>query len=558
MKQSNIINLESILDLSARLNETYNEKFILNTAMLSLMGKLKVFRSAVFLSKNSETYELLIAKGKQNIEVIPYFDLNRFRQLDRSILPENMLFKAGYRFCLPVRHQEETLALIVLGIKILDGHFTSEEQNYAWIVTSVAATAMKNTFNHNSLLSAKTHLEQRNQLLTAMFEMNREFSTLLSKSQIIQMMSYRLMGQLAVTRFSLFLFNGEGKSSLVINRFPQSPSEELIKELSKFRNTIFSDNSDICRENKDLLQKIGVDVVSPMIVQGELKGLLLVGKKMTSNLYSEENIQFLEALGNTAILSLENERLFHEEVIKKQLESELNLALEIQRNLLPKETPILNGYQLAGISLPSRQVGGDYYDFIKLDDNRLLIAIADVSGKGMPASLLMANLQAALRVLSPLSLNLKELVSRLNTIVYQNTSAEKFVTFFCGILDISNNEFEYVNAGHNPPYILRKDNSIEELKEGGMILGFMDSGLEYSKGIAKIYEGDSILMFTDGVTEAMNDKHEEFDENRVKEFLPAIKEMPPEEFLDHLVKRIQEFAGEVSQYDDLTAIAIKC
>jgi sigma-B regulation protein RsbU (phosphoserine phosphatase) len=557
MKQSNIINLESILDLSARLNETYNEQFILNTAMLSLMGKLKVLRAAVFLTKNNETYELLIAKGKKNIEIIPYFDLNNFRELDRSILAEDMLFQAGYRFCLPVRHQEENLALICLGSSVIDGEFSNEELNYAWIVTSVAATALKNTYNHNSLLSAKTNLEQRNQLLSALFEMNREFSTLLSKSQIIQMMSYRLMGQLAVTRFSLFLFDGDGNPTLVINRFAQSPPDEMIKELSKFRDTIFSDNIEICIEIKELLQNIGVDVISPMIVQGELKGMLLVGKKMTSNLYSDENVLFLEALGNTAILALENERLFHEEVIKKQLESELNLALEIQRNLLPKETPKINRYEIAGLSIPSRQVGGDYYDFIKLDNERLLIAIADVSGKGMPASLLMANLQAALRVLTPLSLNLKELVSRLNNIVYQNTTAEKFVTFFCGVLDSKTNEFEYVNAGHNPPYLFRKDSSIEELTEGGMILGFLDSGIEYSNGKVQISEGDSILMFTDGVTEAMNEKHEEFDEKRVKELLPSLQKMSPEEFLDHLVIKVKEFAVGVAQYDDLTAIAVK-
>jgi phosphoserine phosphatase RsbU/P len=556
MKQNNIINLKSVLDLSARLNETYDERFILNTAMLSLMGKLKVFRAAVFLPKSDETYELFIAKGKKNIDVVPYFDLRVFRSLNRENLPEDMLFRAGYSYCLPVKHQKETLALICLGMRIIDGKFKSEEKNYARIVSSVAATALKNTYNHNSLLSAKTNLEQRNQLLTAMFEMNREFSTLLSKSQIIQMMSYRLMGQLAVTRFSFFLCDS-GRKTLVINRFSEVPPDELINELAQFRKTVFSDNSNISIASKELLQKIGVDVISPMIVQGELKGILLVGKKMTSNFYSDDNVLFLEALGNTAIIALENERLFREEVIKKQLENELNLALEIQKNLLPKDTPVLNGFELAGISIPSRQVGGDYYDFIPLDENRLLIAIADVSGKGMPASLLMANLQAALRVLTPLSLDLQDLVSRLNSIVYQNTTAEKFVTFFCGILNAESKEFKYVNAGHNPPYILREDNTIEELTIGGMILGFLDDGLKYSEGSANLYSGDCLLMFTDGVTEAMNEHREEFDEKRVREFLPAIKEMLPADFLNSLVENVKDFAGSISQYDDLTAIAVK-
>lgn len=558
MKQRNIINLDSILDLSARLNETYDEKFILNTAMLSLMGKLRIIRAAVFLPYMQDTYKLMIAKGKKEIELVPYFELNSFRELNPGIISENILIKAGYQYCLPVKHQNEVLALICLGKRMNGNEYTTEERNYSWIVSSVAATALKNTYNHNSLLAAKTDLEQRNQLLTTMFEMNREFSTLLSKKEIVRMLSYRLMGQLAVTRFSLILFDDGNAPATIINRFPQESSDELIREISDYKSTIFSDNENLSEKSRIELQKIGIDVISPMTVQGNIKGILLVGKKMTSNMFSEDDVLFVEALGNTAIVALENERLFQQEIIKKQLENELNLALEIQKNLLPKELPDLKRFDLSGISIPSRQVGGDYYDIIKLSENRILIAIADVSGKGMPASLLMANIQAALRVLAPLSLDLKDMVKRLNNIVFVNTSAEKFVTFFCGELDIDTGALKYVNAGHNPPYVYRNDNTIEELTIGGMILGFLDEEASYHEGETKIYPGDSIIMFTDGVTEAMDKDHNEFEERRLKTFLPSIQNYGSEQFLIELVKTIKDFTGDNPQYDDLTAIALKC
>ena len=202
--------------------------------------------------------------------------------------------------------------------------------------------------------------------------------------------------------------------------------------------------------------KLEVNVISPIYFKNKIRGAILIGKSMLKQDLNDEDKLFIEYIGNTAIAALENERLFQEEVKKKQLESELNLALDIQRGLFPSEPITLNSYSIDGKSLPSKQVGGDYYDHIKIDENRYFVLIADVSGKGMPAAMIMANLQAALRVLVKLDLPLLDIILNLNYIVFSNTSQDKFVTFFGGILNIKENTFEYINAGHNPPLLFKK------------------------------------------------------------------------------------------------------
>lgn len=295
-----------------------------------------------------------------------------------------------------------------------------------------------------------------------------------------------------------------------------------------------------------------------MYVQGAVRGILLIGKRMNGENFTNENLQFIEALGNTAIAALENERLFQEELDKKQLEREMELALEIQKNLLPDDIPPIPGFDVAGKSIPARLVGGDYFDVIKLSENRYLFAIADVSGKGMPAALLMANVQAALRSLAPLDLPLKQLIERVNQIVYQNTSADKFVTFFGGILDCTSKEFHYINAGHNPPMLFRAaSGAIEMLTEGGIILGITDAPFEYLSGNASFGKKDVLALFTDGITEAMNKNRKEFGEDRLKFEVSNCIESKSNDIISNIINAVTEHAGEAVQSDDITLLIIK-
>ncbi len=268
-------------------------------------------------------------------------------------------------------------------------------------------------------------------------------------------------------------------------------------------------------------------------------------------------MSFVESLGNTTISALENARLFQEEVNKKRLESELALAHDIQAKLLPGKIPHLPGFDLAAASISSKQVGGDYYDFIPLSTTEMLVAIADVSGKGMPASLLMANVQAALRVLAPLRLELPDMIERINAIIYQNTGADKFITFFCGIINSDTGQFHYINAGHNPPLLLRADTTIHELKEGGIILGILDTPPPYSVGTVIIEHGETLLLFTDGVSEAMNPDDVEFGDAQTSDTLRTTSELPAASAVSAFIQTVQNHAASAPQSDDITLAIIK-
>jgi sigma-B regulation protein RsbU (phosphoserine phosphatase) len=256
--------------------------------------------------------------------------------------------------------------------------------------------------------------------------------------------------------------------------------------------------------------------------------------------------------------ALENERLFTEEIEKKRLESEISIALEIQKNLLPKEPPITENFDIYGFSLPTYQVGGDYFDYIKIDENRLLLAIADVSGKGIPASLIMANTQAALRVLARNKIDPVSIANQINSLLYENTSPDKFVTCFFGVLDQTNNQFTYLNAGHNPPYLFKSDGTMHELHEGGLILGFMEHDFGYNTGNVKLESGDLIIMFTDGVTESHNIAHEEYGEQRLLELIKEVKHHNSFDIAQAISADVKKFAGNCPQFDDITTIVLKC
>lgn len=552
------INLESVLDLSVKLNDATDESFILNTAILSMMGKLTILRACALIPNREQTmFSVTLTKGKHNLKQVPFFLAFKPRELSAQIPIEKTLYDQGFRYVVPMIYNGELLALIVLGKPLEFTELSAEALSYLQIVSTFSANALQNVRNQQSLITAKLGVETRNQLLSSMFEMSSDFSSLLSRNQILRTLSYRLMGQLMVSRFAVFLLSGDGGFLPIMNRFNDVPGERIMKELWAAKKVSFVENCELHPNSAQSLESIGVRVVSPMIVQGTAKGLLLVGRKMGSDDFTDENLLFIDALSSTAISALENERLFQEELEKKRLERELELALEIQKNLLPKSTPKVDGYDISGISIPSLLVGGDYFDFVPLPGNRLLIAIADVSGKGMPAALLMANVQAALRVLAPLDLPLTEFVEKINSIVYQNTSADKFVTFFCGVLDAESGEYCYVNAGHNPPLHVSATMEVNQLTEGGIILGIADAKFPYSSGKTTISHGDTIVFYTDGITESINVQNKEFGEERLKFEILNNLDLSAIDLKTHILDAVEKHSEEMNQFDDLTLIVLK-
>ncbi len=550
MQKSGIINFNSILELSNQLYQSINTEFILNSTLLSLMGKLLINKAIIFY-KNQETndYEILIKKGNLDLNHINNENYSEFKIITEN---DKYLYENKIRFLIPIKIDEEIVAIFLLGKSLIEHNLTNEEILYINLVSNICGNALKNAINIKNYIQAKERAERHNQLLKTLFEIGRDFSTFINREQIIKNLSLNLMGQLATSRFSIYLFEN-GNLIEIVNRLNCNFSDDILKNFYQYEIAQVISN-DILEKYPFLRNEI--EIIAPMKVKGEKKGLLLIGPKLSKNPYSKNDILFIEAIGNTAIAALENERLIKEEIEKKKIESELNIALEIQKNLLPKTIPTLKNFDIWGLTIPSRYVGGDYFDFIKINEGKYLIIIADVSGKGIPASLIMSNLQAILNILAVTVDSLLEIVDKTNQILCKNTAYDKFVTVFFALIDDNELTLEYINAGHNYP-ILITDNRIKKLEKGGLLLGFIENPPLYTCEKITLKQNDTIVLFTDGINEAKNKLNEEYSDERLENIIFENSNLQSEELCNLIVKDVKSFSQDCEQFDDITLITIK-
>ena len=264
-------------------------------------------------------------------------------------------------------------------------------------------------------------------------------------------------------------------------------------------------------------------------------------------------------------LVIENSRLVERLVAEERLLGELALAAEVQRRLLPERPPESVAFELAGFCQPARGVGGDYYDFIAFDNRQLGIAIADVSGKGMAAALLMSTMQATLRSLSAesnlrpqTSHSLADMVVTINRLLWNSTGGLNYVTFFYAQFDQSTRRLSYVNAGHNPPLFFRSGQAdgFRQLSSGGTVVGIFED-CAYEQATVQTRPGDVLLAYTDGLSEALNVRGEEFGEARIREAVTETSRTSVVEIRDEVVRRVKEWCANAPQHDDLTFVVMK-
>lgn len=309
------------------------------------------------------------------------------------------------------------------------------------------------------------------------------------------------------------------------------------------------------------LGSTGARLAVPLRTKNEIVGLLLLGPPDGRDSYTAAEKQVLGSSGDVFALMIENARLTERALEQEKLRRDLALAAEVQRRLLPPHPPRSGAATLAAFTLPARTVGGDYYDFFDLGSGRIGIAVADIAGKGIAAALLMSVVQASLRVISAeRELPLSQLAAKMNGFLYQSAAGtNKYATFFYAQVDERGRRLRYVNAGHNPPYLVRRtDPAVEiiELCAGGTVLGLFPE-VTYEEAALDLCPGDLLVSFTDGVTEALNIEGEEFGEERLKELLRgADRSAAAEEISSRLAGRMREWIGGAEQYDDLTFVVV--
>jgi phosphoserine phosphatase RsbU/P len=266
--------------------------------------------------------------------------------------------------------------------------------------------------------------------------------------------------------------------------------------------------------------------------------------------------------GTQKTLALEVARLTaamgREMAQRERLNRELEIAKEVQEHLFPQRLPVIAGLDYCGSCKPAREVGGDYYDFIELSQGKLGIAIGDVSGKGIGAALLMASLEASLRGLASLGNDLAELIKRINRVIYESSSANHYATLFYAEYDPLAYRLSYVNAGHNAPVILRKSEAINQvfrLETGGPVVGLLAQ--PYQQDSFSLIPGDLVVLFTDGVSESMNGRDEEWGETRLVEFAKTCDGLPAFEAMTRIFAAAEAFAAGATQHDDMTLVVLR-
>ena len=296
-------------------------------------------------------------------------------------------------------------------------------------------------------------------------------------------------------------------------------------------------------------------VAVPMMVKSALKGILAAYNKKDGRTFTEEDQRLLAIIAAQSAQVVENARLYEEEQALLRMREEVRLAARIQIDLLPKSSPEIKGYDIAGRSVPAQMVGGDYFDFIPTHDYRLAISVGDVSGKGLPASLLMASLQATLRAQTFVSSYAKECVRRSNRLLFQTTSPEKFVTLFYAILDPKKHELSFCNAGHNYP-LLFSSMPPRRLETGGTVLGIMED-FPYLEDVVTFNPGDILVIYSDGITEAINDTEEQFGEERLLRTISENKDISAEQLVETITSAVRTFVGGIPQADDMTLVVVR-
>ena len=285
-------------------------------------------------------------------------------------------------------------------------------------------------------------------------------------------------------------------------------------------------------------------------------GLIYLEVRLGRKSFSEEDLQLLTSLANTAAIKIQNLRLQEGAASRQRIEREMALAWDIQRRLLPEAEPTLPHTELLGRTVPSRTVSGDYYDFFERGDNSLDVVVADVSGKGMGASILAASVQAAFQVWAGEHFPPDRLCTRLNEMVFRRTSPEKFITFFLALYDPESGSVVYTNAGHNPGILVRKDGATELLGAHGPPLG-MFAGKTYGSGSFTMGAGDLLALYTDGVTEAANPEDEEFGTPRLVETLVKARALSVAEIEAELGAALLAFTLGTPFGDDRTLVLLK-
>jgi sigma-B regulation protein RsbU (phosphoserine phosphatase) len=463
---------------------------------------------------------------------------------------------------IPLNVKRGFLGVISVSKKFMGGEYEEVDIELLSIIAQQLSIAV-NTYRliHN-LKSANFQLNRKLLELEILYDLGIAIGTLMGISELSEQILINAVGLTDASAGVLALRDKQkGKLQVAaainmpVDDLSEIEGQEQLHELLETGEPWLDNNADP-KTNPYGFSKL---LIVPLRGQHGMQGLIgLADKESRSGGlldFTDEDQRLLTNFGSQAGVAIENAKFYAESVEKERLERELQVAASIQRNLLPESLPQIEGFEIAATTIPSRAVGGDHYDFI-LRDGKYLIAIADVSGKGIPAALLVSTLHATFHAHIESDSDLAGIVRRMSKSIYASSLSNKFITFALALLDPQRRTITSVNAGHNYPLLISREGKITLLKTGGLALGLLPES-DYAEEEVGLNPGDVFVLFTDGITETFNPAEEEFGEERFRKLLLENRNRSAQEIFDLILREIHEFSAGAPQHDDLTLIVIK-
>ena len=406
-----------------------------------------------------------------------------------------------------------------------------------------------------SELTLQSKYEIKELQLNALLEITQAINSNMAEEYLYKIYNFTLRSNLNIEKLALFVLDEEWECKVNFgtkkhfNKSHLLPAFKTIQDITHLKE--FQEECDLTV----------FDLIVPVAHKSKTLALVFVGgldKNSTHDLH-DDNIKFIQALSNIIIVAIENKRMARRQLEQEAFRKELEIASDVQQFLFPEKLPNTEKLKVEASYLPHDLIGGDYYDYIPINKNQFLLCVADVSGKGIPAALMMSNFQASLRTLLRQTPNLTDIIEALNYQVMENTKGEKFITFFAAIYDIRLKTMVYVNSGHNPPILWTKKDGIKLLEDGSTVLGAMHPLPFLNEGFVTGLDEFLLFCYTDGLTETTNAEGKEFGVN----FLTDYFSQPETYFKDlktihqDIIVSLDNFKGRMGYHDDITILSCR-
>ncbi len=532
--------LQALRESARLLNASLGLEEMLRHLLRTVMGRLLVTRGAIALADGAEM-RVELARG------VP--GLGR-----GSVLGPAEAAAARLEVLYPIGSAESPVGLLALGKPML-GSVTPEQNQLLSALLELAAAALANARLHQQTVRANRSLDQNVQELRAVLELARGLAAQVESDEIAHLLALTLAGRWTVRKHAVAAWR-EGHPPVVRQRGIALPELATLRSAAAaLTEPAYGGETlpEICRS---VLTVDPGGAVFPIRAGEDPIGIVVCGPRAGGLPYAAADLEFGAGLIAQAAVAFENAWRLKDILARKQIEQELSIAAGIQESLFPSVLPALADSDLAARNRQARQVGGDYYDVLPMDAGRHLLCVADISGKGLPAALLMSNIQATLRASIGTHPTLAELAARVNSLLHASTPPNRFATAFLMAYDPGTGGCVYANGGHNDGILLRRDGGVELLATTGLPLGLF-ANAAYEEGRVTLAPGDLLMLYSDGVTEAWDVNEEEFGTERVIDVLRAHRPEPAAAIVDHMIRGIDAFAGTAPQHDDITLMVLK-